>query len=271
MKHLLLIVFALVLLALGSRIRAVGLNFIGQDGDVNAKDEGGLTPLMEAAQAGELKELKALIQKGADVNVIDQYGWTALNYAVAKPDAAKVKLLLDSGSEVNTKDRRGMTPLMWASLSGKSEVVKLLLTKGAEINTTDKNGATALSFAIAKGHGNIAQLLRKAGGSGPQLDKANLPATLTPVDRVPKILNPDDGIPAYTEEARVRGLQGVVRLRMLFGTDGAVKKIKVISRLPYGLTEQAIRAASKLRAVPAMNDGQVIEYWLPSELSFSIR
>lgn len=268
---LFIILFAMMLIAPATYIKALGLHQIEQDTDVNAKDETGLTPLMQRAQDGDPKELKDLIQKRVDVNITDRYGWTALTYSIAKQDISKVKLLLDSGSAVNTRDRRGMTPLMWSSLGGKSEIVKLLLAKGAEINATDRNGATALSFAVAKGHDDIARLLRKAGGSGPQIDKAAVPEWLTPIDQGPKILNPDAGIPAYTEEARRRRVQGIVRLRVLFGTDGTVKRIKVISGLPYGLTEQAIRAASKLRADPAINDGQAVEYWIASQLRFNAR
>lgn len=266
----LIILFAIVLLMPGNHLKALGFNCFEQDVDVNAKDETGLTPLIQAAQDGGLKEMKALLEKGANVNLTDQYGWTALIYSIAKQDSSKIKLLLESSPDVNTKDRRGITPLMWAALGGKPEIVKLLLSKGADVNAITKNGATALSFAIAKGHDNIAQLLKKAGGRGPQIDKANVPEWLTPVDQAPKILNPKAGIPAYTEEARRRGVQGIVRLRILFGTDGIIKRIKVISGLPYGLTEEAIRAASRLTATPAMNDGQPIEYWLASQLNFNI-
>ena len=271
MKYLLpIIIFAAIPLAPTNRIEALGFNRLEQDVDVNAKDETGLTALMEAAQDGELKEMKALLDKGANANLTDQYGWAALTYSIAKQDFAQVKLLLDSSTDVNTKDRRGITPLMWASLGGKPEIVNLLLSKGADVNATTKTGATALSFAMAKGNYNVAQLLKSAGGSGPQIDRATVPERLTPVDQTPKILNSRDGIPAYSEEARRHGIQGIVRLRILVGTDGSIKKINVIRGLPYGLTDEAIRAASKLKASPAMNDGQPIEYWLPAPFRFRL-
>ena len=58
---------------------------------------------------------------------------------------------------------------------------------------------------------------------------------------------------------------------MLFGTDGSIKKIKVISGLPYGLTDEAVRASLRLTANPAVNDGHPIEYWLPGQVSFNIK
>ncbi|MBD0369209.1 MAG: TonB family protein [Pyrinomonadaceae bacterium] len=242
-----------------------------QGTDVNRRDETGLTPLMQAVQNDEDREMKSLIEHGANVNEADRYGWTALNYSVATQDASKVKLLLNSGAEVNTKDRRGMTPLMWAAIGGKTEIVKLLLGKGAELNAQANNGATALSFATAKGHDRVAELLKKAGATGPQLGKENVPDGLVPVDKAPKILNPRDGIPGYTEEARRNRVQGTVRLYILFGTDGSVKKVKIIKGLSHGLTEEAARATFRLKASPAMNDGQAIEYWIAGKLDFTIR
>lgn len=242
-----------------------------QETDVNRRDETGLTPLMQAARDGEDREIKSLLERGAKVNEPDRYGWTALNYAVAGLDSDKVKLLLGGGAEVNTKDRRGMTPLMWAAIGGRTEIVKLLLAKGAELNAQAKNGATALSFATAKGHDGIAQLLKKAGATGPQISKDDVPDSLIPVDKGPKILNPRDGIPGYPEEARRNRVQGTVRMYILFGTDGSVKRVKIIKGLPNGLTEEATRATFRLRASPAMNDGQAIEYWIAGKLDFNIR
>lgn len=242
-----------------------------QDDSVNGRDETGLTALMKAAQDGEDKELKSLIESGANLNDVDRYGWTALNYALAAQDSSKVRLLVNSGADVNTKDRRGITPLMWAALSGRTEMVKLLLSKGAELNAESRNGATALSFAAAKGHDGAAKFLKKAGATGKEIGKDDVPDGLMPVDKGPKILNPRDGIPGYPEEARRSGIQGVVRMRVLFGLDGSVKKIKVIRGLSHGLTEEAVRSTFRLKANPAINDGQPIEYWIPAQLSFNIK
>jgi TonB family protein len=278
MRHSLLIgLFALALLASTQHLKAICFNCIEQQADVNARDETGLTALMQAAQDGDIKELKALLEMGADVKLTEQYGWTALTYSIAKrdsliakQDSSKVKLLLDNGADVNAKDRRGITPLMWASLAGKSEIVKLLLLKGAEVNAAAKNGATALSFALAKGHDDVAQLLKKAGGVGPQAD-ADVPQSFAPIDQVPKLIYPKNAEMVYIEAARLRRIQGSVRLRILFGTDGAIKRVKVISGLPYGLTEEVLRTALRITASPAMNDGRPIEYWVPLHFDFTIK
>ena len=240
-----------------------------QDEEPNSIDETGLTPLMQAAQDANLERVATLIEKGANVNTKNSYGWTALTYAVSKKQTSIVKTLLDRGADVNTKDSRGISALMWASFGGDNVIVKLLIERGADVNAEADNGATALSFATAKGHKDAAHLLKEAGGIGPQVDKASIPAWLGPIDQMPKLTNFPK--PNVTDEAQKHGIHGIVYLRVLFGTDGKVKKVKVTSGLPFGLTEEAVKTALKLKAKPAMNNGQVVEYWVPVQIEFDVQ
>ena len=91
----------------------------------------------------------------------------------------------------------------------------------------------------------------------------------TAVDSRPVILN--QPIPRYTEEARRRGVSGQVTMRVLVGADGEVKQVKVISGLPYGLSEQAVEAVRKMRFKPAMKDGRPVAYWLPVSIEFNTK
>jgi protein TonB len=90
------------------------------------------------------------------------------------------------------------------------------------------------------------------------------------VDSRPVLLN--NPRPLYTEEARVRKVQGVVKVRLLVGADGSVKEVVVKSGLPNGLTEQAIRAAYQMRFTPAIRGGVPVSYWLANVvIEFNIR
>jgi TonB family protein len=90
------------------------------------------------------------------------------------------------------------------------------------------------------------------------------------VDSRPILLN--NPRPLYTEDARTKKVQGTVRVRLLVGSDGLVKRVVVLSGLPFGLTEQAISAASQMRFTPAMKDGRPVAYWLGNVLiEFNIR
>jgi TonB family protein len=98
-------------------------------------------------------------------------------------------------------------------------------------------------------------------------DNANA-FTIKEVDRRPFVaFRPE---PSYTEEARQNALTGSVILRAVLTADGAVTNIKVASGLPYGLEENAIEAAKKLRFIPAMKDGKFVSTWMQLEYYFNL-
>ena len=74
----------------------------------------------------------------------------------------------------------------------------------------------------------------------------------------------------FAWEARKRGLEGTVVLRAVFNATGKVTDITVISDLPYGLTENAIKAARKIKFQPAMKDGKAVSMWVRLEYQFSL-
>ena len=88
------------------------------------------------------------------------------------------------------------------------------------------------------------------------------------VDRRPFIAFKPE--PIYTEEARQNALTGSVLLKAIFTADGAVTNIKVASGLPYGLEENAIEAAKKIRFIPAMKDGKLVSTWMQLEYNFNL-
>jgi|ERR1043166_328422 TonB family protein len=59
----------------------------------------------------------------------------------------------------------------------------------------------------------------------------------------------------YTEAARQNVIIGVVILRVVFMSDGTIGTVEVAKALPFGLTEQAIVAAKRIRFEPKTNSG----------------
>jgi len=98
-------------------------------------------------------------------------------------------------------------------------------------------------------------------------DNANA-FTVKEVDRRPFIAFKPE--PTYTEEARQNALTGSVLLKAIFTADGAVTNIKVASGLPYGLEENAIEAAKKIKFIPAMKDGKLVSTWMQLEYNFNL-
>jgi TonB family protein len=75
--------------------------------------------------------------------------------------------------------------------------------------------------------------------------------------------------PRYTEDARKNGITGVVVLKVVFAGNGKVQNIRIISGLPYGLTEQAIIAARQIKFTPAMKNGKPVSMWMQLEYNFA--
>ncbi len=59
----------------------------------------------------------------------------------------------------------------------------------------------------------------------------------------------------YTDAARLAGIEGTVRLRAVFDSDGAVKDVQPLTALPFGLTDSAVRAARGIEFVPETMNG----------------
>ncbi|MFQ6035794.1 MAG: M56 family metallopeptidase, partial [Sedimentisphaerales bacterium] len=78
-----------------------------------AETEATATPLHEAATAGDIKQVKSLLSKGADVNAKDEKGNTPLHivarYGYRQKDIAE--LLIARGADVNAKNEYGTTAL----------------------------------------------------------------------------------------------------------------------------------------------------------------
>ena len=77
-------------------------------------------------------------------------------------------------------------------------------------------------------------------------------------------------LPGYTREARRIGVQGIVVLKVLLQADGKIDRVRVIRRLPYGLTENAIRVACEIKFKPAMKAGQPVAQWLNVQYAFRL-
>lgn len=75
---------------------------------------------------------------------------------------------------------------------------------------------------------------------------------------------------SYTDAARTRGVSGTIRLLVGFSEGGKIKHILVLRGLPFGLNEQAIRAAQGIEFDPATRDGKPVSVVKQIEYSFTI-
>jgi len=74
----------------------------------------------------------------------------------------------------------------------------------------------------------------------------------------------------YTDEARTQNVQGSVTLKITLLANGSVGSITPVSRLPYGLTEQAIAAARQIKFEPKKVNGQPVSVTMTFQYGFNI-
>ena len=94
-------------------------------------EEGGYTPLMFAASAGDLDSARALVAGGSDVNALSAFGLTPAIMAVHGGNTDLLEFLLQHGATVGLAPG-GHTPLHAAVLRGDPYAVQTLLAHGAD-------------------------------------------------------------------------------------------------------------------------------------------
>jgi len=113
--------------------------------------EEGATPFIRAAQSGDLRLMRLLLEAGADPLIETDWGDTALSAAAGigwvegvthewsrSQSLETLRLLLDLGLDPNSVNRDFRTPLMGAAHKGHPEIIELLVEVGARVETRDR-------------------------------------------------------------------------------------------------------------------------------------
>jgi ankyrin repeat protein len=134
--------------------------------EIDPLDGLGRTPLMGAANHGQVAKASLLLSWGANVAAVDKEGNTALILAGRWSDptnVATMRVLLNGGADANKANADGATALREAARHGNIAGAQLLLERGAEVNRRDKTGSTPLSLALKAGYNEVAALLLRKG------------------------------------------------------------------------------------------------------------
>lgn len=137
-----------------------------QGSDVNAPGADGATPLHWAVRADALAVVDALLTAGANVSATNTLGVSPIYIAASDGSVPLLRRLLDARADVNTADATGDTILMAAVRSENPEAVRLLIERGARVNDAEPGVKhTALMWAARINHTEIMRLLLTAGAS----------------------------------------------------------------------------------------------------------
>ncbi len=131
-------------------------------GDINARDQEGLTPfeILLKAEGGDFSWAlsEEYIRKGADVHLLDQEGNSLLMRAVEKNHFTAALALMKADAElVNLPNREGTTPLHLVARY-RIELCMALLDRKADKNAADESGKTPKDLALESGDNDYRQL-----------------------------------------------------------------------------------------------------------------
>ena len=163
-------------------------NEVGNGNLVNKENHLGISPLLLAAQIGDVSAVTLLLKAGASVNHRCRNGRTALHYAAKGCKLETIRILAEAGCPLEELDNDGYTALLLAASSIDDEAqsqsittaptkshrsmfpnknprdnsIDLLLSLGADV-ATPTVGGTMLHLAVRKSdYGAIRALLKPA-------------------------------------------------------------------------------------------------------------
>jgi ankyrin len=109
----------------------------------------GHSALMWALSERQSAVVGELAKHGADVNAGSKTGFTPLMFAAQQGDVDSARILLRAGAKPKeAQPKTGLTALMVASAMVQTEVVDELLENGADPNAVDANGYTSLHRVV---------------------------------------------------------------------------------------------------------------------------
>ena len=119
-------------------------------------------------QKGDIKEVELLLDKGFDVHANDNIGWSPMVRAAEYGQLAIIEILVKRGADPPKGTVGDRLPLHFAAEAGHLEVVRLLLKQPTvDPNQRDYTGQTALYKAADNGHLEVVKLLLQQKGIDP--------------------------------------------------------------------------------------------------------
>lgn len=126
----------------------------------------------------------------------------------------------------------------------------------------------APSAGAGMGSGSMVPAPNDSAGPSPATEDLNRVFSAREVAQKARLI--DKPNPSYTDGARKYRVTGTVVLRAVLSRDGMVTNIRVVQRLPHGLSEKAIEAARGIKFEPALKDGHKVSTYVHLEYNFNL-
>ncbi len=130
---------------------------------IDSPDSRGVTPLMMACLYGHKNIIEELLHQGAEVKHISDFGGVLSHATGARGKPEIIKLLISAGADVHERNLiyENETPLFCACRVGRPDLAKILLDAGADVNAKNDLGNTPLWEVCATNRDDIPEDLQK--------------------------------------------------------------------------------------------------------------
>ena len=135
---------------------------------IEATDDNGITPLLQAAGLECLDVVRFLEENGSDVNAVTADGRTILHFSAAENSVPDLEYFLRSPKlthSLTTRTKNGRTVLLCAVEAGSVEATQFIIQRSSplEIRSKTDDGYTCLHYAIISGVARLFPLFEESG------------------------------------------------------------------------------------------------------------
>ena len=194
--------------------------------DVKAKlrqmDKGKEILLLQAAERGQIEQIRGLLNSGVSPNAAPEVGYTALMSASETGQLEVINFLVAAKASVSARMAGGTSAVHLAAMTGNLEVVKLLCALGANANDVTDGGTTPLILAAMEGHVNVCLQLHELGADVNAIESSVIPELEAQIAELQ-----DELSKAKREGFTIEGLQLEVEAAILEGPDAEVQLRKL--------------------------------------------
>jgi TonB family protein len=222
-------------------------------------------------QAGQNEEAVKVLRGAVKRNKKDLSAWHYLGFALEKKGDPKEAR---NGHEKAAKLGEQLLDLQLEQTSSTQEIPQVIAPIRTQLEEAAKSGERYVGLNPKLSKSKREEWKMRNDGLRGFADMANPSSglgkihTAKELEKRARILSKPGAY--YTEAARKNQTMGTVVLKVILSAYGKVIGIRVGQDVPDGLTASAIKAARKLKFIPAVKDGKFVSMYAQLEYTFTI-
>jgi len=158
--------------------------------------------LLQAAERGQIEQIKVLLASGMSPDAAPEVGYTALMSASETGQIEAIRILVKAKASVSARMEGGTSAIHLAAMTGHVDVVNLLSELGADANDSNDGGTTPLMLAAMEGHVPVCLRLHDLGADVNAIESSVIPELEKQIAELQ-----DDVTEAKRDGVSVEGLQ----------------------------------------------------------------